>query len=154
MAGLTAKIKGLDEVVRKANKYEALVDGRGLRWITTEVAMKSKAILLETSKNDIGSDGKMSGWRRPPRKGVRVRAGFELRSDSTAEFIPKPNGVWKVLEVGRDPGISRAKRGRPPRRYGRASGKLTWSRAWTRIEPKITGWTADANSELLRNSWK
>ena len=151
---LSTKVLGVADLNKKLDQYRYLVDGRGLRWITTETAVKAKKILLDESKVDIGSDGKMSGWRRPPRKGVRVRAGFELRSDSTAEFIPKPNGVWKVLEVGRDPGISRVKRNRPARRYGRAPGKRTWSRAWDRITPNVPKWVGDANSELLRNSWR
>lgn len=151
---VTTKLLGVADLNKKIDRYRYLVDGRGLRWITTDVAMKSKKVLLNESKQDIGSDGKMSGWRRPPRKGVRVRAGFELRSDSTAEFVPKPNGVWKVLETGRDPGISKVKRGRPARRYGRAPGKGTWSRAWDKITPDVPKWVESANSELLRNSWK
>lgn len=150
---VSTKLLGVTELKGKLDQYSRLVDGRGLRWITTEVAMKSKAVLLETAKTDIGSDNKMSGWRRPPRKAVRVRAGFELRSNSTAEFVPKPNGVWKVMELGRDAGVSkkRATKGRP---YGRTRGKQTWSKAWDRINPKVVGWVADANSELLRNSWR
>ena len=151
---LSTTVLGAADLNRKIDQYRRLVDGRGLRWITTETAMQAKKVLLAESKQDIGSDGKMSGWRRPPRKGVRIRAGFELRSDSTAEFIPKPNGLWKVLETGRDPGISRVKRNRPARRYGRAPGKRTWSRAWDKITPDVEKWVAKANSELLRNSWR
>lgn len=144
---------GFDKVEQNLERYRRLVDGRGLRWITTEVALKAKKELLSTAKEDVGSDAYLSGWRRPPRKRVRVRAGFELKSNGSAEFVPKPNGLWKVLTEGRDSGISkrRATRGRV---YGRTAGKRTWTRAWEKIDPQVTRWTADANSELLRNSWR
>lgn len=150
---VTAAIVGARELEAKLNKYSRLVDGRGLRWITTETSVQAKKILLEEGRNDTGGNNQLSGWRRAPKKAVRVRAGFELRSDSRAEFMPKPNGVWKVLERGRDSGISkkRATRGRV---YGRTAGKRTWSRAWQRINPQVPGWVAKANTELLRNSWK
>lgn len=153
MAGATARIIGVDDILRKADQYQRLVDGRGLRWITTEVSVKSKKVLLETARGDTGGNNQLSGWRRSPKKAVRVRAGFELKSNSQAEFVPKPNGLWKVLENGRDSGISkkRATRGRV---YGRTSGKSTWTRAWSTIQPQIVGWTEKANSELLKNTWK
>lgn len=151
---VSATIIGAKELNAKLERYKYLVDGRGLRWITTETAVKAKKLLLENAKHDIGSDNQMSGWRRPPRKGVRVRAGFELRSDSIAEFVPKPNGVWKVMETGRDPGVSKAKRGKKSRAYGRSPGKRTWTRAWEEINPQVPKWVEKANSELLRNSWK
>ena len=152
MSVLTTII-GAKELEMKLDRYRSLVDGRGLRWISTEVGKKTKKELLDTAKQDVGSDAYMSGWRRPPRKRVRVRAGFDFRSDGVIEFKPKPNGVWKVLEEGRDSGISRrrATRGRV---YGRTTGKQTWSRAWASINPRVPGWVATANSELLKNSWK
>lgn len=153
MASAKAFASGFTQVALKVQQYEKLVDGRGLRWITTEVAVQAKKKLLEVAKTDTGGNNSLSGWRRPPRKQVRVRAGFELQSDGKALFVPKPNGLWKVLESGRDSGISR-KRGTAGRVYGRSSGKLTWSRAWTMIDPQIAGWTAKANSELLKNCWK
>jgi len=150
---VTTKLIGAVDVERKIDQYRRLVDGRGLRWITTEVGKKTKKELLDTAKQDVGSDAYMSGWRRPPRKRVRVRAGFDFLSDGQIEFKPKPNGVWKVLEEGRDSGISRrrATRGRV---YGRTAGKSTWSRAWTTINPQVPRWVEKANSELLRNSWR
>ena len=150
---VTAAVVGARELEAKLNKYSRLVDGRGLRWITTETSVQAKKILLEEGRQDTGGNNQLSGWRRAPKKAVRVRAGFELRSDSRAEFIPKPNGIWKVLERGRDSGISkkRATRGRV---YGRTAGKRTWSRAWQRINPQVPRWVAKANTELLRNSWK
>lgn len=150
---VTAAIVGARELEAKLNKYSRLVDGRGLRWITTETSVQAKKVLLEEGRQDTGGNNQLSGWRRPPKKAVRVRAGFELRSDSRAEFMPKPNGIWKVLERGRDSGISkkRATRGRV---YGRTAGKSTWSRAWQRINPQVPRWVAKANTELLRNSWK
>jgi len=105
---VSTRLSGVVELNNKIDRYRSLVDGRGLRWITTEVSMQAKKVLLEESKADIGSDNKMSGWRRSPKKGVRIRAGFELRSDGTAEFVPKPNGLWNVVEIGRDSGISKA----------------------------------------------
>lgn len=153
MTSARAFATGFREVQLKLDQYNRLVDGRGLRWITTEVAMQAKKDLLDTAKIDAGSDLALSGWRRAPRKPVKLRAGFELKSNGQAEFVPKPNGVWKVLEAGRDSGISkkRATRGRV---YGRSSGKLTWTRAWEKIGPKVPKWTEKANSELLRNCWR
>lgn len=150
---LSTKVLGAAELNQKLDRYRFLVDGRGLRWITTETAVKAKKMILEEAKTDTGGDYALSGWRRAPRKPVKLRGGFELRSNSTAEFSPKPNGLWKVMEEGRDSGISkkRATRGRV---YGRTRGKGTWSKAWNRINPKLVGWIGDANSELLRNSWR
>jgi hypothetical protein len=150
---VSTKLVGAVELNQKLDRYRYLVDGRGLRWITTEVSVQAKKILLEEGRRDTGGNNQLSGWRRSPRKAVRVRAGFELRSDGTAEFVPKPNGIWKVLEQGRDSGISkkRATRGRV---YGRTAGKNTWSRAWAKINPDLPKWVDKANSELLRNSWK
>lgn len=150
---VTTKLLGVTELKGKLDQYSRLVDGRGLRWITTETAVKAKREILDEARADSGGNFALSGWRRAPRKPVKLRGGFELRSNSIAEFVPKPNGVWKVLEEGRDSGISkkRATRGRV---YGRTRGKKTWTKAWNRINPKVVGWVADANSELLRNSWR
>ena len=150
---VSTKLSGAVELTNKLDQYRRLVDGRGLRWITTEVSVQAKKVLLEEGRADTGGNNQLSGWRRAPRKAVRVRAGFELKSDGTAEFVPKPNGIWKVLEQGRDSGISK-KRATRGRAYGRSRGKNTWSRAWAKIEPQVPKWTADANSELLRNAWK
>lgn len=141
-------------VMDKADKYQRLVDGRGLRWITTETAFQAKKKLLEEGRAATGGDLSLSGWRRAPKKPVKLRAGFELRSNSTAEFIPKPNGVWKVLEEGRLAGIKKTRSGRVKRTYGGTRGKSTWSRAWATIDPLVPKWVEKANSELLKNCWK
>lgn len=150
---VTTKLIGVAELNNKLDRYKGLVDGRGLRYITTETSVKAKKVLLAEGRADTGGNNQLSGWRRSPKKAVRVRAGFELRSDSRAEFIPKPNGVWKVLEIGRDAGVSK-KRATRGRAYGRSRGKGTWSRAWNKINPDVPKWVAEANSELLKNCWK
>ena len=73
---VTAAIVGARELEAKLDKYSRLVDGRGLRWITTETSVQAKKILLEEGRQDTGGNNQLSGWRRAPKKAVRVRAGF------------------------------------------------------------------------------
>lgn len=141
-------------IAQKFDAYQGLLDGRGARWITTEVALEAKKGLLATAKTEVGSDGTFSGWRRksarrPNAKGVRFRAGFDLVSDHKAEFKPKPNGLWKVLEIGRDPGFSK-RRGTQGRRYGRAPGKGVWSHFWNEFAEIVPNRVEKYNRELLK----
>jgi len=141
-------------IAKKFDAYQGLIDGRGARWITTQVALEAKKGLLDASKAEVGSDGTMSGWRRqskkrPNAKKVRFRAGFELTSDHKAEFKPKPNGLWKVLEIGRDPGVSK-RWGTRGRRYGRAPGKGVWSFFWREFALIVPNRVEKYNRELLK----
>lgn len=141
-------------IAKKFDSYQGLIEGRGARWITTAVSVEAKKGLLAAAKAEVGSDGTFSGWRRksskrPNVKSVRFRAGFELISDHKAEFKPKPNGLWKVLEIGRDPGFSR-KRGTVGRRYGRAPGKGVWRFFWNEFAPLVPNRVEKYNRELLK----
>lgn len=141
-------------IAKKFDAYNGLIDGRGARWITTQVALEAKKGLLDAAKTEVGSDGTMSGWRRksknrPNAKAVRFRAGFELESDHKASFTPKPNGLWKVLEIGRDPGVSKRFKTRG-RRYGRSPGKAVWSFFWREFALIIPNRVEKYNRELLK----
>lgn len=127
-----------DALTKKVLKVRSELEGARLRKITTNVAVRSKAIA-----NQAIAPKTLSHYGR---KAVTVQARFDVVDDGTAVIKPKPAGLTALLEKGsgstwkspKRKGSARRKRGtvgsyqrRPV--YGRGA----WSKGMDAMRPKV-----------------
>ena len=102
--------------------------------LLTRVGMEGKSNTTSAVKGDLG-DTSMSNWRRG--KPIQVGVRFDIRSDSSVEFAPTPrsSGPMRVLESGRQAGMSKGKRRKG--RVGSTAGRGTWTDATKKMEQEL-----------------
>jgi hypothetical protein len=65
----------------------------------SDAALTFKDAVLAEGKRDVGGDLRLSRWGK---RGLKLGAGFDVRgtTNATALLRARPQGPWKVLEVG------------------------------------------------------
>lgn len=100
------------EVARKADRLSRELGPQGRKKMLVSLAKQAKADYASEIERVTGPDFELRNWRRPPKKRIHFRARYKLFGDDTqAGITPAPVGPYKVLDLGRRPGVS--KKGRP-----------------------------------------
>ena len=114
------------------------------------VGMEGKKIATAALRADVGGDTSLSNWRRGKPSNLTPR--FDVTSDSAVEITPpkRGRGPWRVLEEGRNAGMSRGTKKRAPRRVSASRAKGTWSSATETMERDLVKVAERHTSEVLR----
>jgi hypothetical protein len=116
----------LASFARKLERVRAdLSDDR----VMVAVGVEGKKLGNRAITADAGGNLALTNWRRGRPLNLAVR--FDQVGDRTVQIAPAPRsrGPVRVLTSGRQPGMSKARRGRGPRRVGATAAKGTWTEA-------------------------
>lgn len=127
---------------RKVDKVIAEVSDESL---LRAVGMAGKRIGTDAIRADTGGDARMSNWRRG--RPINLSARFDEVGSSAVEIAPgvRARGPVRVLNDGRQPGVSR--RGRP---VSGSRGKGTWGRATGEMERELPRTAHEHVTKVLR----
>ena len=110
-------------------KLRAIEDDLSDRRVMSRIGVAAKRDVEEAVRGDLG-DMNMSNF---PRRGrpVNLAARFDVVGDDSVKVAPagKAKGGLRILNDGRQAGVSRSRRGRVSRNVGATAAKRTWDDA-------------------------
>jgi hypothetical protein len=153
-----------DALLGKLEQLSGVLDGPDMGRVLKDVGVENKRILIDAAKEAIGSDQRMSGWRRAG----RMTAGFDVVGNTQLVMKPRPYGLWIVVDRGRRTTTAPRRRARMtiptpggPRTFTRASplvigstrGKRTLTLARERIERESPVRVFEGVQREMRRKW-
>lgn len=130
------------------NRLASNLTGQQMRSVMTELGVAAKKDAEDAVRRDIG-DLSMSNWRRG--RPIQIGARFDVTTATIVNVTPTPRsrGPFKVLEQGRQAGMSRGTRRRAARRVGRSRSQRTWTDAERIVEQRTPKRAMDAMTKLI-----
>jgi len=153
-----------DALLGKLEQLSGVLDGPDMGRVLKDVGVENKRILIDAAKEAIGSDQRMSGWRRAG----RMTAGFDVVGNTQLVMKPRPYGLWIVVDRGRRTTTAPRRRARMtiptpggPRTFTRAAplvigstrGKRTLTLARERIERESPVRVFEGVQREMRRKW-
>jgi hypothetical protein len=153
-----------DALLGKLEQLSGVLDGPDMGRVLKDVGVVNKGILNQAAQDAVGSDQRMSGWRRAG----RMTAGFDVVGNTQLVMKPRPYGLWMVADRGRRATTAPRRRARMtiptpggPRTFTRANpmvigstrGKRTLTIARERIERESPVRVFEGVQRELRRKW-
>ena len=128
-----------------ARKVDRVVKDLTDESLQKAVGLAGKRIGTDRIKADTGGDARMTNWRRG--RPVNLATRYDLVGSNAVQVAPgaRARGAVRVLNDGRQAGVSR--RGRS---YGASRGKGTWGEATQDMERELPKVAHEHVTKVLR----